>query len=210
VTSGVLHQSSLLQLGQTAAEVDKRLVTQAHKMVVQAGVMFCALFVFLPTSNGAAVRIRWDRSESTDVFSYRVYHSANLTGSLPTKWELVGSTINLTFLHTNLALGTHRWFVTAVAFGVESEPSPEVSLTITKPSPPLQVGARMAGTNVSALFRSTDLVKWEKLCQWDEPADEMSFFRIELQELQDETKRLPPVTQSSTSRSRLPKGHRFP
>src|SRR5687767_6004504 len=96
-------------------------------------ITFFGLLLLALNSISAEVQLVWDPSESPDVTAYTLYYTAT-TNVWPTGWMAVATKTNLsphaelTFVITNLSLGTHRWVLTATsAFGVESDPSNEAS-----------------------------------------------------------------------------------
>ena len=150
--------------------------------MIRSGALLGLLFAVL-NATAADITLLWDPSESPGVTSYKVYHTVS-AHEWPTAWTAVANTTNLTFVHTNVHGGTHRWVLTAIgAYGVESEPSAEVSLALEAPAAPLQLSAKVGGRpgTTATLYRSRDLQSWERVFIWAELTNTPSFYRIELE-----------------------------
>ena len=155
--------------------------------------VLCGLFFTLLNGLCAEVQLIWDPSGSPDVVAYRLYQTES-TNAWPVGWNAVATKTNalssepdLSFVITNLALGTHRWVLTAIsAFDVESEPSNEAALILEKPSPPLRlrVGGAGSASVTTTLMRSFDLQNWEPMHVWTEPTNAASYFCLQFQHTQ--------------------------
>lgn len=129
-------------------------------------------------------RLFWLPSESPDVTAYNVYHTTT-ANPWPVGWHVVSTGTEVSFTHTNLGAGNHRWVVTAVgAFGVESDPSEEVELALTKPAAPMWMKVHpIATTNIAAtLYRSLDAQDWERVGVWNMPTNSTAFFYLEVKD----------------------------
>jgi predicted phage tail protein len=129
-------------------------------------------------------RLFWLASESPEVTAYNVYHTLT-ANPWPVGWNIVSTTTNTSFTHTNLGAGNNRWIVTALgSFGIESDPSEEVELALTKPAAPMWMKVHpIATTNIAAtLYRSLDSQDWEPVGVWNMPTNSAAFFYLEVKD----------------------------
>ena len=105
--------------------------------------LLCALVVSHAASltNKASFTLGWDRSPSdylTNYVTYKVYGGTNFVGTNLTVITNFSAGTNLSVTITNIAPGKWTFYATASQLGMESLPSPTLSVTVPSnaPSPP--------------------------------------------------------------------------
>jgi hypothetical protein len=150
--------------------------------------LLAAFLLTAGIARAADVTLSWDPSPDP-VASYRIYYRLGDNSNGPWTVGAVVPGTSSSLVHTNLGVGVHHWYATSVnEAGIESDPSNEVSYTISKPRPPtmkpVELRMAMADPGSPPLWASLEQGltlasgPWTPVYRWSLVRSDYAFFRI--------------------------------